>query len=63
MNFDGSTVGNPGIGGVIRESASKCKLSFSGPVGMLPMRIGLNKAHNLNLCNLMVEGNSLCAIR
>lgn len=56
LNFDGSTIGNPGlagIGGIIQESSG----SISGPIGvcivnkpeMEAMQIGLREACRLNL--------------
>lgn len=74
LSFDSNAIWNmglAGIGGVFRDSASESILSLSGLVGscsvnkaeMLSMRTSLMEAHLLNLQNLMVEGNSLCAIR
>lgn len=74
LNFDGSALCNPtlaGVGGIIRNSLGSHVLSFSGSTGvcfaneaeLLAIRTGLREALHLNLLNLIVEGDSFCAIQ
>ena len=74
LNFDGSAHGNlgvAGVGGIIRNDIGKPILSYSGLAGftlanvavLLAIRIGLREAKRLNLHNLIIEGDSFCAIQ
>lgn len=74
LNFDGSARGKPGlaeVGGIIRNNMAIPTLSFSRPAGicstneaeLLVVRTDLREAHHPNLSNLIVEGDSICAIQ
>ncbi|XP_019055746.1 PREDICTED: uncharacterized protein LOC109115811 [Nelumbo nucifera] len=69
LNFDGSSMGNPGpsgIGGVLRNEEGMIISLFSGPIGLgdsLKAEIsavieGTQRAIELNITNLVIEGNS-----
>eukprot|EP00268_Persea_americana_P012041 TRINITY_DN15051_c1_g1_i2.p1 TRINITY_DN15051_c1_g1~~TRINITY_DN15051_c1_g1_i2.p1 ORF type:complete len:110 (+),score=21.76 TRINITY_DN15051_c1_g1_i2:32-361(+) len=74
LKFDGSVIGNlgwAGLGGIIHNYMGSPILSFSVPAGvcsaneveLLAIIIGLREALRLNLPNLIVEGDSFCAIQ
>ncbi|XP_010242179.1 PREDICTED: uncharacterized protein LOC104586589 [Nelumbo nucifera] len=73
LNFDGSSVGIPGlagIGGVIRDSSSKVLSMHSGPLGegdslkaeLLALLKGLKLSKQADLKNLEIEGDSKIVI-
>lgn len=74
LNFDGSTEGNLGLGGIsglICDWHAECIMSFFSLVGrctldevkLSVLRTGLREAHPWNIRNFLFEGDSLCAIR
>lgn len=74
MNIDGGTLGNPsvvGIGGLIHDGSASCILSFSGPVDffsvneaeLVALRIVFREVIHLNIYNLIMQADSLCAIK
>ena len=59
-----------GVGGIIRNDVGTPILSYSGPVGfssanaaeLMAIRPGLREAKRLSFHNLIIEGDSFCAI-
>eukprot|EP00268_Persea_americana_P045111 TRINITY_DN4585_c3_g1_i1.p2 TRINITY_DN4585_c3_g1~~TRINITY_DN4585_c3_g1_i1.p2 ORF type:complete len:104 (+),score=18.22 TRINITY_DN4585_c3_g1_i1:2756-3067(+) len=73
LNFDGSAIGSlglAGLGGIIRNSLGSCSLFLracgvcsANEAELLAIRTGFGEALRLKLPNLIVQGDSFCAIQ